>query len=84
MKTERLSGRVARLRAQMERCAGKIRTRPADPRVEAWKARWLECQESLKNLRDHGSEAAPLRPAGAGVEIEVPTAPFAVERQAEG
>lgn len=73
----RLEGRVERLTAQMEKLAGKIDAAPDDPRVEGWKARWLECQQSLKNIRDTGKETVSQAPVG--VEIDVPTAPFSIK-----
>ena len=73
----RLEGRVGRVSAQMKKLAGKIDAAPDDPRAERWKARWLECQQSLANIRDHGRETISSNPVG--VEIDVPTAPFSIK-----
>lgn len=74
---ERLEGRVDRLTTQMAKLAGKIEAAPEDPRAGDWKARWLECRQSLVNIRDHGRETISSNPAG--VKIDVPTAPFSLK-----
>ena len=73
----RLEGRIDRLTAQMTKLAGKIEAAPDDPRAAGWKARWLECQQSLENIRDHGRETILSNPVG--VEIDVPAAPFSIK-----
>ena len=72
----RLAGRIDRLTAQMVKLAGKIEAAPDDARAAGWKARWLECQQSLKNIRDHGRETISSNPVG--VVIDVPAAPFKI------
>ena len=61
----------------MGKLAGRIESAPDDPRAEGWKARWLECQRSLTNIRDHGRETISSNPVG--VEIDVPAAPFSIK-----
>lgn len=73
---QRLEGRIDRLTAQMAKLAGKIEAAPDDPKAEARKARWLECQQSLETIRDHGRETLSNTP---GVDIDVPTAPFSIK-----
>ena len=74
----RIKGRLERLPMQMAKLVARIEASPNDPNVEAWKTHWLECQQSMKNIRDHGRETAA--PPNQGVEVDVPTTPFQVRK----
>lgn len=79
MTNPRLEGRVVRLKAQMAKITARLEQEPTSPKAAGWKRRWLECERSLVNLRDHGREKLGEAPAGAA--IDVPARPFTIKAE---
>jgi hypothetical protein len=63
--------RVDRLTAAYERLQDRIKRDPQNPKVERWKERCAEYQESARNWDTYGQETPPTGKPGVSVDVQL-------------